>query len=514
MNQISSSSIRFVGMATGLDVDSIVSAMIEAEQLKVDAIKQKQTVLEWKSNELKSVNSQVSAFLDKYFSAANPDTNINMNSSFNTKKVDINSKYVSITASSSALEESYVINSITSLAKASSAVSGTGISQNQQNKIYTGMQLKDLNLKTSLEFAEGTDTEGNAQNTIAFNINGVDFQFKDTDTLQTVFNTVNRSNAGVNMSYSTLSDKVTIKSKALGADSEILIANTEGNFFSDGAVEGASGIASGIVKNGTNAVLSINNYDVEQTSNNFVIDGVSYNLLGTTDDEIDFTITQDIDSIYTRIKGFVDGYNELIGNLNSKVLEERYRTYLPLTESQKDAMSDKEIELWDEKAKSGMLKSDSRIRKLLTDIRNAFVQTVEDAGLSFSEIGIKTSIWSERGKLHIDETKLKNALAENGESISKLFLNKSDSNDKYQRYSGSGLVQRINDSMKEYINNVKKNVLDQNSKQISNYSDKISYALTKLNEKEAHYYAQYAALESAISKLNSQSSSFSSMLGS
>lgn len=513
MSGISSSSLRFVGMATGLDVDSIVSSLMEAEQLKVDAIKQKQTVLEWKNDELKSVNSQISAFVDKYFSAASPDTNINMNSSFNAKKVDVDSKYVSITASSSAFEDSYVINSITSLAKGSSAVSSTGISANQQSKISAGMQLKDLNLKTALEFAEGTDTEGNTQKTISFNINGVDFQFKDTDTLQTVFTTVNRSNAGVNMSYSSLSDKITIKSKTLGADSEISITNIEGNFFSDGAVEGASGISTGTVKNGTNAVLSINNYNVEQTSNTFVIDGVTYNLLGTTEEEIDFTITQDIDSIYNRIKGFIDGYNELISNLNSKISEEKYRTYLPLTDSQRESLSEKEIELWEQKAKSGMLKSDSRIRNLLSDIRNAFVQTVEGAGISFSEIGIKTSVWSEKGKLHIDETKLKKALANNTESVSKLFLNASSLGDKYQNYSESGLVQRINNSMKEYIDSVKKYSLDQNTKQISDYSKKVLDVITKLNEKEDYYYAQYAALETAISKLNSQSSYFSSMLG-
>lgn len=512
MSQIGSSPIRFVGMASGIDVDAIVSTMIEAEQMKVDAIWQKQAILEWKSSEFKNINSQISAFIDKYFSGANPETNISMSSSFSTKKVDISSdKHVRITASANALEDSYKIYSITSLARASSAESAAGISA--EGRISVTDQLKDLNLKTPLEFTEVTDEEGNAQNIISFSINGVEFRFKDTDTLQTVFSTVNGSAAGVTMSYSSLSDKITIKSKTLGADSEISITNLEGNFFSDGVSEGAAGIETGIVKNGENAVLDINGYIVERNTNTFTIDGITYNLLGTTNEEINFTVSQDIDSIYARIKGFIDGYNELIENLNSKIREERYRSYLPLTDKQKEAMTDKEVELWEEKAKSGMLKNDSRIQKLLGDIRNAFVQTIEDAGISFSEIGIKTSVWLERGKLHIDETKLKNALANNIDKVSRLFLNKSTAEDWKQKYSEAGLVQRINDCMKDYMDNIKKIVLEQTSKQISDYANKIVYAIAKLDEKENHYYAQYAALESAISKLYSQSSYFSSLLG-
>lgn len=514
MNEINSNTIRFIGLSSGLDVDSIVSTIISAEEVKIDSMRQKKTSAEWKSDELKNVNLLVSSFMDKYFSAASPDTNMNISSSYLSKKVNTtDNKYVTITPTSSATEDSYVIDSISSLATASKAQSSAGISKDSSNKISTTSQLKDLDLNTPLVFNTSTDAEGNVQNTISFNISGVDFQFKDTDTLQTVMNTVNRSSAGVTMSYSSLSDKISIKSKTTGSDSNIEIINKEGNFFADLSGESAFGISTGTVKNGTNAVLSINGYRVEQSTNNFTIDGISYNLLGTTNEEIDFTVSQDIDSIYNKISGFINGYNELITTLNSKISEEKYRTYLPLTDSQEEEMSENEITLWNEKAKSGILKNDSRIRNLLSDIRNAFVQTVEDAGISFSEIGISTGNWAEKGKLHIDETKLRNALANNADQVKNLFLNTSTATDKKQKYGQSGLIQRINESMNNYIKEVKSGVLDQTTKQITSYTDKITDALERLNEKEEALYDQYAALESALSELSSQSSYFSSMLG-
>ena len=132
----------------------------------------------------------------------------------------------------------------------------------------------------------------------------------------------------------------------------------------------------------------------------FTIDGITYNLLKSTSNETSFVVTQDVDSIYNRIKGFIDGYNELVKTLNDKISEPVYRTFLPLTDSQRAEMSESEIKAWEEKSNSGMLNQDSNISQLLFNIRNAFSQSIEGLGITFAEIGITTGDWRKRANAY------------------------------------------------------------------------------------------------------------------
>ena len=116
---------------------------------------------------------------------------------------------------------------------------------------------------------------------------------------------------------------------------------------------------------------------------------------------------QDDDKIFEKIKTFVDGYNDLIEDLNEKLSERKNRDFQPLSAEQKEAMSEKEIELWEEKAKAGLLGRDPIISKVLSSMRNAMSAPVEGAdGTSASpidtleEIGINLSDnWRDHGKL-------------------------------------------------------------------------------------------------------------------
>src|SRR5690606_9679635 len=97
--------------------------------------------------------------------------------------------------------------------------------------------------------------------------------------------------------------------------------------------------------------------------------------------------------------------------------ETRYRDFAPLTQEQRDEMSEDEIKRWEERARSGMLRSDQLLGSVLSNLRSALSKAVE--GLPggdlkhLSQIGITTGAWSEQGKLYIDEAKLKDAIAEN-----------------------------------------------------------------------------------------------------
>src|SRR5690606_7785305 len=112
--------------------------------------------------------------------------------------------------------------------------------------------------------------------------------------------------------------------------------------------------------------------------------------------------------------------------LNGKLNEPRYRDYPPLTDEQREALSDKEIERWEERAKSGLLRNDALLREVLLSLRQAFTNPVEGIPQGqlrhLSEIGITTTPnWRDGGKLMIDETKLRQAIEERPDEVMALF---------------------------------------------------------------------------------------------
>jgi flagellar hook-associated protein 2 len=122
-----------------------------------------------------------------------------------------------------------------------------------------------------------------------------------------------------------------------------------------------------------------------------------------------------VDAIMETIVKFVDKYNEVIGKIKGELDEKRYRDYQPLTKEQRETMEEKEIELWEERAKSGTLRGDSILSGSLNKMRMDLYAPVSGLqGVSqLAQIGIKTSSnYLEGGKLIIDPDKLKQAISE------------------------------------------------------------------------------------------------------
>jgi len=481
---------RIVGLASGLDVDSIVKALITTEQSKVDKFKSEQTLLQWKNDAYTDVKKLISDFNNKYFSALSSSTNLISGSAFNVKAITTSSNlYANITANSDAVDGSYTINSITSLA------TGACI-ESEALSISATTKLQDLNLDNPLVFED---------NMLSFSLNGTEFEFKSDESLQSIIKKVNSSDVGVTMSFSSLSGKISIKSKTLGTNTSFDFSDTSGNFLS------AFGFAE--TSSGTDAVLKINNYDVVQKSNNFTIDGVTYNLLKETNESVSFTVNQNIEDTCNRVKNFINDYNTLLDTLTTKLNEEKYRTYSPLTEAQKEDMSEEEIKTWESKAKSGLLKGDSNLRSLISNLRNSFIQTIEGVGLTAYDIGISTSNWFEKGKITLDENKLKSAIANKPDALKELFLKSSSSSDFKTKYNESGIIERFSLTIKNYSTNLTSETLKSLSKKIKDYDEIISNAIEKMNDKEDFYYKKYSLLETTLNKLNSQSNSLSSYFG-
>lgn len=266
---------------------------------------------------------------------------------------------------------------------------------------------------------------------------------------------------------------------------------------------------------GQNAKITVDGITMERNTNTFELDGITMELTGTTgagDPPISLTTSRDTDKIIDSLKSFVEDYNTLIEELNSYVAEEAtYKKYAPLTDAQKKEMSDREIELWEEKSKKGLLHNDSNVSSFLSDMRMVLYSSVEDAGLALYDIGIETSdSWRDNGKLIIDEETLKSMVATNADNIRKLFTDKEQ-----------GVAVKLQEAIKEAANvssgspgsmvryaGTKDVLITSNT--IYDEMKRISETLSKLNTKyeleRTRYWKQFNAMEQAISNMNSQSS--------
>lgn len=235
----------------------------------------------------------------------------------------------------------------------------------------------------------------------------------------------------------------------------------------------------------------------------------------TTVAPVQLTASADIDSMVDKVKEFVAKYNELITGMNDSLKEKKYRDYPPLTDEQRKDMSDKEQELWDEKAKSGLLRSDSIVSSGLSSMRNAIYGRVDGIGDdlidTLAEMGITTSsVYSDGGKLVISEDKLRKAITDNPDKVVQTLT---QSGEKTATGDTRGIVNRLRDSMKELTAKIeskagKASATDQQytlGKSLIDMNTRISNFQRRLEDIETRYWKQFTAMEQAISKANSQS---------
>lgn len=501
MSSINGTTLRLTGMSSGLDTDSIVKSLLEVDQFKVDKQFRLTKKLEWTGDAYRAVNTTIKNFRTQYMSVLNSASNMYSASTYKAYSVNMetSTNAVSITAGSTATEGAMIINKITQLAEAAKADG-------------TQMSISGTANSTLLEaFGEDIfDVDGN----ISFSINGEEFTFSSDTTVYSMMNAVNsNSAAAVTMSYSSLKKAFTISGKTTGTDNTVEIENISGSAFAESADAAAFKIAEGIYT-GKNAMLQIEGVDVENSSNTFTIDGITYSLKSESDSAINFSIERDTDAVFDKIVAFVDAYNTLIDDLQSKIDEEVYSDYEPLTDTEREDLSESQQEKWDEKSKSGLLRNDSGIRSLLQTMRSAFYQTVADTGKSASSIGLQTGSYATTGKIVIDEDKLREAINSNPDEVAKIFTNVSTATDSSTKTAESGLVTRLSNALNNYVSNSVDNTLASNAKALSEANDRLDDLEDWLANNEEKYWSKFTAMESAMSKLNSQSSWLSSLLGS
>lgn len=437
------------------------------------------------------------------------------------------------------------------------SISKTVIDANSKLGIQTSNMSNKLDLNKKIDeikdsFATSLTVSGTG-NDIEFTINGKYFRFSSKNvSMNDIMKTVNADTTiNATMKYDITTNSFKIESKNTGDAVKVEVVDRTGNLMSVLGVTGTD--------NGSDASVTVNGVEIVRSSNSFTYDGLTFNIKNnftstdpdvvpqpaTVIDPIKVTVSSDPDKAFDFVKTFVDKYNEVIDKLNDKISEKKYKDYLPLTDEQQSAMSEDQIKRWEEKAKSGLLRNDSIISNVLSQMRSALYAAVEGSGIKLTSIGITTSSnYEDKGKLVIDEAKLKDALATKPEEIAKLFTSNSDityyqainssvgSRLRSQRYNESGIAQRFSDIIQDAIRTStdvsgykgalleKAGIVGDRSefksilaKEVLQYDDDAYEMNKKLVAKENALYKKYAAMESALNKLNSQSSWIAQQFG-
>lgn len=384
-----------------------------------------------------------------------------------------------------------------------------GMQRGQSNKISAAMKLGDINFSRALSGLEDPETGADVYH---FAINGTEFTFTSEDTLSSLISRVNASDAGVTVTYSSLEDKFILTSKDYGAGFDITMEDMDGSnllyslFGDDYTVAG-----------GQNSILSVNGIEIQRSGNSFTIDGVTLTLKEITDTPILIEVERNTEQIMQGIVEFVDEYNKLIDELNDLIrAKPTYKNYPPLTDAQKNEMSQQEIVLWEEKAKEGLLRNDSTIYDLLNDMRRALYNRVSDSAYALYDLGIETSgIYSDYGKLVItDKSKLQKAIESDPESIRALFndeekgiatsINNLINSSTRVSYASSGSLVKLAGTA-AYTG---KSSLD---RQIELIEERLKRLQTQYNTEKTRYWNQFNRMEELIAIMYQQSSWLSSM---
>ena len=388
------------------------------------------------------------------------------------------------------------------------------------------------------------DSADKAAKVATIEINGTKLQFGEDDTIQTVMDKINGSDAGVELKYSSMTGNFAFTSKETGADSKIDIGGTLGTALF-GRVD-SSGITDdkaevnpdikGTYTKGKDAefVATVNGERLELTrsSNTVDLDGLSVTLKGTFDEsseKITFTTTSDSDKIVDTVKAFVEDYNKLVTELHNAystmpLQDSKGNDYLPLTEDEISKNSESYIKSYEEKAKTGLLFGDSDLSNLYTRLTQS-VQGSGEIGAALRSIGLSVEYSAGLSTLSLDEDKLRSALDSDPDKVKNAFTASTSTGassngimaglkstlEQYGKTSiGSPgiLVKKAGTTLSSYslTNNEIQDQMDNLQKQIDKWQD-------KMGDRIDFYTKQFTQLEMLMNQMNSQSSALSGMMG-
>lgn len=568
--------MRVSGINSGLDTDSIVQELVSAYNTKTEKYQKEQTKLSWKQEIWKGLNTKV-------YSLYNNVGKLRFSSAYNTKKTtSSDTTKATVTASSSAVngtqklhvlataQSGYLTGGKLSLREEVTDTDGTTKLKDVKGTVKAETKLSEIGFtgdEASLNI-NTTDEEGNAvTKTVSLT--------KDS-TIQDVVNALKDN--GLNASFDANNGRIFVSSKSTGkaADFSLVSATTkfvekkdaDGNVIKDSngkptmesvalsaEEQAASKKLIGLLGldtdssnaygdkaakiNGRDAVIVLNGVKYTNTTNDFAINGLNISVNGVTDDVADpdsdaclsglndstavsINTTTDSQGIYDTVKDFLTEYNNIINEITKLYNADSAGSYEPLTDDEKDKMSDTEIEKWETKIKDSLLRRDNSLSSVMNAMMTSMSQSIEINGKSYSlsSFGIQTlgflnAAENEQNAYHINGDEDDENTSGKEDKLMAAITSDPDTVIEFMKQLTTNLYKSIDDQMQS--NDLRSRYKIYNDKemdkQYANLTKTIKEWESKVSDKEDYYYKQFSNMETALAKLQSQTSSISSMLG-
>ena len=572
---------------SGIDVDSMVKVGMLSKQNQYDKMYKKEIKNEWIKQAYADVYSKLSTFTNSTMSTykrsytTNPMSVSSNNTSIATATANSDAAQMSHTITVNSVAANAYMQTEDKLTRNSGAqatsIALTDFFDTTQLKAEYDADKKNKADEVALSFtltdaADQVDGRDNAdQNKAVINFTFADL-FDSNQTLNDLVSKINAAGTNIQASYDSTNDSFSLFQKNGGEANQINISVT--NYTDDvtSKIDGTNTDVSGHADNAarelinnlhlaqvttdkdgnqslaTLATLTAPSFDdpdnpspgtdtisAKGTDGSATIDGKTYNTtsqkltvanvtytLGTTGTTT-MTVSQDTDKIVENVKQFVEDYNKMMDELTSKYNEKKYSDYDVLTKSQENAMTQEQIDKWNEKAKSGLLYHNQSIGKIRSAMREAMYTPVESVNSNYNtmmSIGIESS--TDQGHIRLDEDKLKKALAADPDCVYQLFASSGSTTaadgTSTTDYDKEGVINRISDSlyanmkeMKDYAG-TSTSAADGSSlgDLILEMQTKMSNFKTQMDAFESALYKKYDAMESAIQQLTAQ---FNYMVG-
>ena len=297
--------------------------------------------------------------------------------------------------------------------------------------------------------------------------------------------------------------------------------------FAAGVIKSPESLGTGTATkvSGQDAKITLNGAEYTSNSNTFDINGLTITALDTTKEGEVITVTtqQDTDGIYDMVKNFLKEYNAIVNEMDKLYNADRAKGYEPLTDEEKDAMSEKDIEKWESKVKDSLLRRDDNLSTV-----NSALQSIMSSGFNVNgktmylyDFGIETlgyfeSPDNEKHAYHIAGDPDDEYTMNSADKLKSMISNDPDAVISFFSQLSRGLYDKMTDMSKSVegyrsfgnFYDDKKMKSDYDS-----YTKKIAEMETKLNEYEDKWYKKFSKMETALAKMQSNMSAVSSLLG-
>lgn len=494
--------ITAAGVGSGIDIESLITSLMTAEQTPLTALSTKETKLQTKISQIGQFKSLVSSLQT---AAENLQ---NLSNLSGIKATVGNTSALSVTTTNSAATASYSVD-VLQLARAQQVVSSSGTFTSADN-VLVASDAGVTTAKITLNFGTVSGSSFTADDDRMQEIS-IDAGTDGEITLQDVADAINSGDYGV--SASLISDKtgsvrLSLTGNDTGAENAFAIdvsyLDASGSAVTPTTTQALSKLAFdpsqtsstlAIPTNGSaqDAKINLNGIEIIRSSNTIddAVEGLTFNLTATTLDSdgnstaTTLAVTRDSSAISTQLEAFVTAYNTLAKAISSTT------SYNATTKT------------------AGTLQGDSTIRGLQSQLRSLLGSAFGDGSNSTTTLNSLGITFQKDGTLKLDSSKLSTAVSNDLDGVFE-FLGAFDQTTSTSAPASSkdGFAYKLATMTESILADnglldAKLDGLNRSVDLIENQRDRLN---TRLEAIEKRYRAQFTAMDTAIASMQNLSS--------